>query len=887
MASDDSSGARPAGPVVLRIKLRYDDVDAMVQKFAPNVGKSGLFLPTKSIQPIGTEIKFELRIANDTAVLVGLGKVKAVRQPDPANPRAAFGMAIELMRVTREGREVIMRMLDRRKAMGLPDIAIPLPEDVDTARRMDVETQPKVDVAATVRDTTPRARDSGPVAPEQLLTAPRPGSGPIARAKGETIRPSAPALAPEAAKAKRPRLADLIAKANESSGAVAAVSVPGLDEHVDVARALTRARALAGGDLDTELAALRESAAAPVPIDIEAASAELAKQLGGAAIAKRDRSTRWAPPPAIETTATDAAADAAAAAVAATAASRAAEAAEQAAAAVPSADPVVEAAPVADADAGSESELEAVSESVDALRQRFTSAFASNDIDAPPQVADTLDEESRHEYRRPQTSSAEMDRLAAEQAIAIASREAGSITAVEPEPIPESAAEEIRTDPSQLIITPPAAQPALLIDDDADLSSFENALDAARIHTGVAQAAPPPEVPDDDDAVPLDSLDLELAEESTEIGEMPVAPDGFPHYTTTAATHDELAARLDQQLDAAEAEANSDFAIALQAAPQPAYDTVDASEDFADEEISDLDVLAEADADDADLLNADGERDASGSHESLAAPAAPAPPEYDFAAQLDLGDDDAPAAGDRSGAFYDRNLGELPASASKGHQLGEYDAGYDPPSSSYTFAESYPPVAPTFDDPQAFAGADDNFDEPHQFAQSDDPRQFGAQPQSFDGPHRLTPTDTFDEPHGFAAHDPRASSPIAPPPYRAAQVPSSPAKLHAPRERSRPEEDYDLEDALSTLDVDLDHLEVPDSPSQSNARPLPGMPPERAPGEVETVRPGSGSGRVSLPKDSRRSTSAALNAAKTTKPPRAKRAVTEDEGVLIDFDDEE
>ena len=42
MAADDASGARP--PVVLRIKLRYDDLDTMVQRFATNVGKSGLFL---------------------------------------------------------------------------------------------------------------------------------------------------------------------------------------------------------------------------------------------------------------------------------------------------------------------------------------------------------------------------------------------------------------------------------------------------------------------------------------------------------------------------------------------------------------------------------------------------------------------------------------------------------------------------------------------------------------------------------------------------------------------------------------------------------------------------------------------------------------------------
>src|SRR5258707_15274069 len=118
MASDDNSGARPTGPVVLRIKLRYEDIDAMVQRFAPNVGKSGLFLPTKSIQPVGAEVKFELRLANDTPELLGLGKVKVVKQPDPANPKASFGMPAELMRVTRESRDLILRILQRRRHLG-------------------------------------------------------------------------------------------------------------------------------------------------------------------------------------------------------------------------------------------------------------------------------------------------------------------------------------------------------------------------------------------------------------------------------------------------------------------------------------------------------------------------------------------------------------------------------------------------------------------------------------------------------------------------------------------------------------------------------------------------------------------------------------------------
>src|SRR6185436_9441166 len=91
-----------------------------------------------------------------------------------------------------------------------------------------------------------------------------------------------------------------------ASGPVAsvAVGVPGLDDDVDVAAALARARSLAGTSPDAELDALAEAAAAPREISIEAASAELARQLGGHAV-RRDRSARWAPPPATRGPSTD------------------------------------------------------------------------------------------------------------------------------------------------------------------------------------------------------------------------------------------------------------------------------------------------------------------------------------------------------------------------------------------------------------------------------------------------------------------------------------------------------------------------------------------------------------------------------------------------------
>lgn len=291
MAPDDASAPKP--PVVLRIKLRYEDADAMVQRFAVNVGKTGLFLPTKSLQPLGADVKFELRLANDTPVLVGLGRVKAVQPPDPAHPKAVYGMSVELLRVTKESRELILRMLEQRKKTGLPEVGLPLPADIESYPR--ASTQPPEKTPASGATPVPLPIAAPAPDSEPLLTSPRRQSGPIAIAKLAAPAP----LAPESPRRTRTPVQEVIERA---SGPIASVQVivPGLDEDVDVGAAIARARLLSVGDMDVELAALRDAAAAPFAIDVESASAELAKQLGGAAV-RRDRSARWAPPPATST----------------------------------------------------------------------------------------------------------------------------------------------------------------------------------------------------------------------------------------------------------------------------------------------------------------------------------------------------------------------------------------------------------------------------------------------------------------------------------------------------------------------------------------------------------------------------------------------------------
>jgi len=760
VSADDKSGARPQ-PVVLRIKLRYDDVEAMVQRFATNVGKSGLFLPTKSLQPIGSEIKFELRLADDTPALVGLGRVKLAKGPDPHDPRATFGMAIELMRVTPQSRALILRMLEQRRALGLPEVGLPTPEVVDAARRAEA-------VAAATRDPAsgPTAAPSAsqvvapvapPVAPiethagEALLTAPRRTTGPLAIAKVLAVAP----LAPEPPRRKRVAVNEIIESASGPVASVA-VGVPGLDDDVDVAAALARARSLAGSAPDAELDALAEAAAAPLAISIDAASAELARQLGGSAV-RRDRSARWAPPPATRWPGAD------------------------------EADPEVPTEPAKQGESAP---------------------------DAPAEA------EQRAEPAEPEGAEAAQ---------------------------------------------PPAPEPPV---------------------------APDPPPPDDEDAEPLplpevvhrlDALDMEDVEH-TERGDIAALAGFDPRAIVgeaSGADQAQLGERLDAQLAEAEAEADAEnvelaraLGLAAYGDPVAAYEhraelvRAESAVDVDLDEIDDFEILAETDANDEHLA-AHGEDDDGGDSIVQQPTGVRRPSALDFAARLDLGDDsDLYYAPPGEFSAYDA-IDRLHEEFSDRHAHDGLHGAYpDEPLPSHLDSAGHALAA--------FEG-DDAFDEPETRAR--DPGSVVAPIFDADSSSSFTlagvPSDSLD------LEIPAAEPPPVEPPRRTkpqtGPMRKQPNTLRnspfLPSLLDSPVEDHELESALEALDVDLDDLAIPHAATElqrdhdpNRARP------------VQTIRPAS----HSLAPQHARSTQPAAPAGRTGAP----RVTTED-GVIIDFDDDE
>src|SRR5688572_19699637 len=114
---------RAAGrvPVVLRIKLQHPDVDTFVEKFATNISYGGMFIASRTPKPIGTAIRFELRLANESPVIAGLGVVRWMREFDPKFPRRPHGMGIQFTRLDPTSRELLDRIVEHRRKLGLPE----------------------------------------------------------------------------------------------------------------------------------------------------------------------------------------------------------------------------------------------------------------------------------------------------------------------------------------------------------------------------------------------------------------------------------------------------------------------------------------------------------------------------------------------------------------------------------------------------------------------------------------------------------------------------------------------------------------------------------------------------------------------------------------------
>lgn len=123
---------------LVRVRLKYPDVETLVERFAPNVTLGGIFLASRDPKPVGATIRFEVSLLGGTCVLAGEGRVTWVKPYDAQAPTQPHGMGVSFTRLDPGSRDMFRRLVERR--------------EIGVARKASAPPAPLTRVARPTRD---------------------------------------------------------------------------------------------------------------------------------------------------------------------------------------------------------------------------------------------------------------------------------------------------------------------------------------------------------------------------------------------------------------------------------------------------------------------------------------------------------------------------------------------------------------------------------------------------------------------------------------------------------------------------------------------------------------------------------------------------------------
>lgn len=94
------------GPIGLRVRLPFANLDAFVAGYAVNVSREGIFLERVAPRPVDTLVRFELVLADGQVAMRGEGRVVGVRSAD-----GRAGLSLRFTRLDSRSKALVDRMV--------------------------------------------------------------------------------------------------------------------------------------------------------------------------------------------------------------------------------------------------------------------------------------------------------------------------------------------------------------------------------------------------------------------------------------------------------------------------------------------------------------------------------------------------------------------------------------------------------------------------------------------------------------------------------------------------------------------------------------------------------------------------------------------------------
>jgi uncharacterized protein (TIGR02266 family) len=101
--------------VTLKVQLQYPDRDTFVERFSINVSRTGLFIRARDPAPVGSRVRFEYRLKDDSRIFRGTGVVRWARGAAEAKePDSPPGMGIEFVDLDPPSEDLVSHIVKTR-----------------------------------------------------------------------------------------------------------------------------------------------------------------------------------------------------------------------------------------------------------------------------------------------------------------------------------------------------------------------------------------------------------------------------------------------------------------------------------------------------------------------------------------------------------------------------------------------------------------------------------------------------------------------------------------------------------------------------------------------------------------------------------------------------
>ncbi|HEY5147946.1 MAG TPA: TIGR02266 family protein, partial [Polyangiaceae bacterium] len=116
--TQDTRKDRRVKIVSLNVRYKSATVDEFIENHAHDVSRGGIYIKTGSPFPPGTLLKFEIRLASDQAVIMGVGRVVWKRDNVQGTGDRPAGMGVKFIKIDDPSKGVIDKLVTSRADAG-------------------------------------------------------------------------------------------------------------------------------------------------------------------------------------------------------------------------------------------------------------------------------------------------------------------------------------------------------------------------------------------------------------------------------------------------------------------------------------------------------------------------------------------------------------------------------------------------------------------------------------------------------------------------------------------------------------------------------------------------------------------------------------------------